>query len=113
MSKNFVPKYKYFTNGKNLVVAVCQWGGRPVRATAKCSPEDTFDLEKGKEIAKARLDLKVAGLRVRNARNRLEAADTRFRQAGEVAISYQGYYNDALEERHLAEEAYARIVNQI
>lgn len=111
MSKNFVPKYKYFTNGKNIVVAVCQWGGRPVRAVAKCSPEDTFDLEKGKEIAKARLDLKVAGLRVKNAKNRLEVAKTRFHQAGEVAISYQHYYNDALEERSLAEEAYARIVN--
>lgn len=33
---------------------------KTIRAKAKCSPEDEFDVEKGKQLAKLRLNVKVA-----------------------------------------------------
>ncbi len=32
---------------------------KTIRAKAKCSPEDEFDVEKGKQLAKLRLNVKV------------------------------------------------------
>ena len=64
MKKNFVPKYNYYTNGKDIVVAKSSYAGDVVRGVAKCSPEDKFDLEAGKKIAAGRCAIKVAKKRV-------------------------------------------------
>ena len=39
MRKNFVPKYRYYTNGENVVVAVASYKGRTIRGVAKCSEQ--------------------------------------------------------------------------
>lgn len=65
MRKDFAPKYRIYTNGKNIVVAVSSYGGEKVRGVAKCAPEDGFDLEKGKKLAIARCALKIAKKRVK------------------------------------------------
>lgn len=72
MRKNFVPKYKYYTNGKNIVVAVASYAGRTIRGVAKCNELDEFDFETGKELAAARCAVKIAKEReifTRNQRN--------------------------------------------
>ncbi len=62
-------KVTYYVNTeKKVVVAKCAVYNltgvdiepKVIRAKAKCSAEDTFDLEKGKALAKKRLDKKVA-----------------------------------------------------
>lgn len=54
---------QFYVNDKTQTVyAVTQLYGKTVKAKAKCSPDDTFDLEKGKELAAARLEYKVATL---------------------------------------------------
>lgn len=63
MRKNFVPKYRYYTNGKNIVVAVASYAGQTIRGVAKCSEQDEFDLEIGKELAAARCAVKIAKAR--------------------------------------------------
>ena len=51
--------YKYYvSDGK--VIAVSSYAKKTVRGVAKCSPNDVFDLEKGKKLAAARCNLKVA-----------------------------------------------------
>jgi len=65
MRKNFVPKYRYYTNGKNVVVAVASYMGRSFRGVAKCSEQDEFDLETGKKLAAARCAMKIAKERVK------------------------------------------------
>jgi hypothetical protein len=65
MRKNFVPKYRVYTNGENVVVAVSSYAGEKVRGVAKCAPEDGFDLEKGKKLAIARCALKIAKKRAK------------------------------------------------
>ena len=114
MRKNdFVPKYQYYTNHKDLVVAACQWGGRTVRASAKCAPEDTFDFYKGKELATARLNLKVAGLRLKNAKYLQSIAKGQFDYFSKLMLQYGSYYNDAIKELINAEDAYADVINKL
>ena len=76
-------KYKYFTykNEKDgtSVVAVSSYAGKTVRAVANCDPIDNFNLEKGKILAAARCNEKIANKRLMRAEKKyiesLKAAD--------------------------------------
>lgn len=52
-------KYKFYYNG-NEVIAVSTFAGKTIKAKVKCNPEDVFDVEKGKQLAAARCNLKIA-----------------------------------------------------
>lgn len=56
-------RYNYYVNG-NTVICVSRYAGKNVRATAKCNPEDEFNLSFGKHLARARVDEKVAQKRL-------------------------------------------------
>ena len=62
-------KYSFYTDGKTKVVAVSTYAGKVVRGVAKCDVNDTFSLEKGKELAAARCNEKVAKKRFTRAQN--------------------------------------------
>ena len=61
--KNFEPNvYDYVekNTGRHVVKAVTTYEGKAVYAYAKCDPQDVFDFEFGKELAKRRLAIKIA-----------------------------------------------------
>lgn len=59
-----IDKLKYnFYVVDNMVVCTTKLGQKKFRATAKCSPEDTFDEEFGRKLAFARLQYKIAHYR--------------------------------------------------
>ena len=58
-------KYSVYTTD-NMVVAITHYGGRRIRAVAKCAPSDTFDAELGAQLAMARCAQKVEKIRQRN-----------------------------------------------
>lgn len=58
--------YRYIVT-KNKVIALSTYAGRTVRGVAKCSPHDVFDVEKGKKLAAARCNEKVAEKRFARA----------------------------------------------
>ena len=61
-------KYKVYVDEKNkMVIAVRRFCGRNIRGTAKCAPQDTFDIEKGKKLAIARCECKVAAKKLKLA----------------------------------------------
>ena len=62
-------KYNFYTDGKTKVIAVSTYAGKTVRGIAKCDVNDTFFLEKGKELAAARCNEKVAKKRLIRAQN--------------------------------------------
>ena len=62
-------KYSFYTDGKTKVVAVSTYAGKVVRGVAKCDVNDTFSLEKGKELAAARCNEKIAKKRFARAKN--------------------------------------------
>ena len=74
-------RYRTYTDNKGKVVVVSTYAGRNVRGVAKCHPSDTFDNEKGIEIAQARCDLKIAEKRVKRAKEKYNAAVAAFNKA--------------------------------
>lgn len=71
-------KYKYFTydnkNGGKTVVAISTYAGKTVKGYAKCDPRDEYSIEKGKDLAAHRCNLKIAEKRqARAAKKYLEA----------------------------------------
>ena len=59
-----IDKYRYYKvempNGGIKTIAVSTYAGKTVRGVAICAPGDTYDENKGKELAAARCELRVA-----------------------------------------------------
>lgn len=95
--------YTYYTDDKSRVACVVMYAGRAVKGVAKCNTEqDTFDLQKGKELAKLRCDYKLAEKRIRKAEERQREARRAMDEA--VAKHDQALKRTALryEELHAA-----------
>ena len=114
--KYSLDKYKYYQfkneNGGTTVTAASTYAGRTVKGYAKCDPRDNFSIEKGKELAAARCNMKVANKRVARASQKyLEAA-----QAATEAAAYfekmKQYYMDAVDQADEAAEELQNIVAQ-
>lgn len=91
-------KYQYYTDNKRKVVAVSSFAGQKVRGVATCSENDTFDLEKGKELAAARCAVKVAKKRFKRAQKKFDEACEAQNKAELFYDKMCQYYNDALYE---------------
>lgn len=76
-------KYKFYTDNNKEVIVVSTYARKNVRGVARCNPQDDFNYEIGKQIAKARCDLKIAEKRVKRARarERYDAATEAFNKA--------------------------------
>ena len=85
-------KYNFYTDGKTKVVAVSTYAGKVVRGVAKCDVNDTFSLEKGKELAAARCNEKIAKkrfIRAQNANIDVLLEYGRLMKKFEKAVSYK------------------------
>lgn len=89
-------RYKYYTNNKDVVVAVSSYAGKTVRGVAKCDPRDTFDIEKGKELAAARCNEKIAYKRVERARQKYNAAIEDYEKVVKNRDKMATYYNESV-----------------
>lgn len=65
-----------------VIVALSTYAGRTVKGVAKCMEGDEFSLEKGKELAASRCNLKVLG-------KRLDSLSEKLCKAEEVLASDQ------------------------
>lgn len=74
-------KYKFYTDNSKEVIVVSTYARKNVRGVARCNPQDDFNYEIGKQIAKARCDLKIAEKRVKRAREKYDAATEAFNKA--------------------------------
>ena len=88
---------KYIYNiAENKVVCVSHFAGRAVRGIAKCDTNcDTFNVESGKELSRARCDVKVAEKRVKRAKQKLAEAVNMYEQARKYLDKMHEYSNDA------------------
>lgn len=89
-------KYHFYIHG-NRIIAVSTYAGRTVRGVAVCADGDSFDIEKGKRLAAARCNQKIAQKRVARARKRLEDASQAVYQANRHFDKMDTYYEDAIE----------------
>jgi coenzyme F420-reducing hydrogenase delta subunit len=68
------PTYKIHTDNERVVVALSTYAGKTVKGVAKCSPEDKFDFDTGKNIAEARCNVIVAVKRLARAKRKVHEA---------------------------------------
>lgn len=89
-------KYKFYVNPKEKkVYAVSSYCGRKVCGTATCAPDDEFDLEKGKKLAAARCNLKVAEKRLRRAARKHNESGLILQEVRRINQDMQAYHADA------------------
>lgn len=101
-----IEKYNFKTYTKTnedgtkstVVVAITTYCGKIVKATAKCSEDDEFSLEKGKELAAARCDLKVCTKRQNRSFNKRREASLALEDAKTNFNKMDKYYSDSLSE---------------
>lgn len=100
-----VSKYNYYVT-EDSVIAVSTYAGKKVRGVAKCNPKDKFDVEKGKELAAARVTYKVAKKRIKNAERLLKEAQEIVAIANRREDKMKDYLRDAIAE---FEEAFCHL----
>ena len=110
-------KFKFFNfkskNGSNTVVAVTTYAGKAVKGYAKCSPEDTFDLETGKKLAKARCQLRVAEKRKARAADKVAEAVAQVNQSTKHYDKMVNYFNCSDKALIEAEQALKDILKEV
>lgn len=87
-------KYKFVVLS-DKVIAISSYAGKTVKGVAKCAPGDTFDVEKGKQLAAARCNMKVAEKRLKRANAKLEMADQILVEADAFYQKMADYADDA------------------
>lgn len=90
-------KYRYYTAG-NKIIAVSTYADKTVRGIAKCAEGDTFDMEKGKQLAALRCAEKIANKRIERAKRKLHEACVAVEVAEAYAEKMEEYVDDAYDE---------------
>lgn len=87
-----------FYKGKNTITCVSSYAGKTVRGVAKCAPNDEWDEDLGKRLAKLRCDVKVAKKRAMNAAARRADAEEAMVALTKYAMKMMNYHEDSLKE---------------
>lgn len=112
--KTMKNNYKIYVDEKNkTVIAVCRYAGRNVRAVAKCAPEDTFNVEFGTKLAKARCDVKVAKAKIQNASVAYMKASIAADEAQRQYDKMKNYYMDSVDQFDKASAAVVNLIKEI
>lgn len=88
-------RYKYYFTD-NKVIAVSTYAGKTVRGVAICSPQDSFDMEKGKKLAAARCAVKIAEKRAKRAAKKVFEAGDAIKAASQHYSAMTSYMDDAM-----------------
>lgn len=101
-------KYKFYTytneKGIQTVAAISTYGGKKVKAVAKCDPRDGYDVEQGKTIAAARCNSKIAHKRRDRAFACYQEAERRVAEAERYLRKMTSYYNEAYDAMREADD---------
>lgn len=87
-------RYRFIQTG-NKVICISTYAKKVVKGIAKCSPNDEFDLEFGKELAKLRCDVKIADKRANRAAEKYIEAEDNLYEANQYFCDMKDYYYDS------------------
>lgn len=107
------PKYKVFTNNKNEIIAVSTYAGKTVKGIAKCNPSDSFDKDKGEQLAIARCAAKIAEKRRKRAERKVVEAKCLFDEAQAYLDRMNSYFSDAVIRETIANEDLEKIESSL
>ncbi len=77
-------RYNFYKHD-NEIICVSRYAGKPVKAVAKCAPQDEFNDKIGSMIAKMRVDIKVAEKRQKRLQEEKERI---WNMIGELEYTY-------------------------
>ena len=95
------------------VIATTTYCGKPVRAVAKCNPEDEYNRQFGEDLALARLNLKVAKKRRARSYEKMYAAADAHKEAHRFYKQMCNYNDAAIQEVKDAEAAIKFLMEQV
>ena len=79
----------HYNSNSNTIVCTTVYKGQTIRGIAKCSPEDSFDMEAGKRLAYLRCRKKFA-------KKKCKRASKAYRDAVEAQTKAEQHYLNAL-----------------
>ena len=99
-------KYTYYVHttksGAKEVIAISTYAGKPVKGTAKCDPRDEYKEQRGKELAAARCNARIAGKRKERANKMYQKAEAELKAAAAYYEKMSHYKMDADREYDIA-----------
>lgn len=104
-------RYRYYKVG-NKIICVSTFAGKKVRGVAICSPKDNFNEATGKNIARARCDVKVAEKRIKLAHQLANEAFDNMTKATDRLNKMEEYYSDAIERYEDAQNALTTMLEE-
>ena len=107
-----IDKYKFYYAG-NKVIAVSTYGGQRVRGVATCSDEDEFDVEKGKKLAAARCNAKVARKRYDRANAKYIMYYLELNRLNDEFNAVCDYYTDSKVDLEKPEESVSNLLKSM
>lgn len=88
--------YNIYTNNKNYVRVVSTYAKKPVHGYAVLNDnEDTFDLENGIKLAKARCDVAITEKRLKELQRRIEEINTLIDELTDYVADLSSYEMEA------------------
>lgn len=102
-------RYQTYLAGEKKIVVVSRYAGKVVRGVAKCSPGDTYDVEKGEKLARLRCDEKIAEKRVARSQEAYVEAVANLMNAQKRVNAMKQYMDDAAAECDEVKEALAKL----
>lgn len=107
-------KYKIFVDEKHRkIIAVSTYAGKNVKGYAKADTRDEFDIEKGKKLAIARCNYKIAEKRAKRANMKVSKAIDELAKATNHSIKMQEYLADANEALAIATEKVKSLIDEM
>ena len=110
-------KYRWVTyeglDGQKIVTSISSYAGKTVKGHAKCDPLDEFSLDKGRSLATARCDEKIAKRRVKRAKHCFEDAKREYDEALKHLQDMCVYYSDAVERLNEAKRHTENVLKSI
>ena len=90
-------RYNYYVTDSK-VICVSSYAGKAVRGISKCDPKDTFNVEKGKDLAQTRCDFKISEKRLKRANQRYNEACDLVDEALAYKARMANYQDESLAE---------------
>lgn len=112
-----IDKYKFAffkdASGKQTVSAWSTYAGKTVKGYAKCDPRDEYDVEKGKKLAAARCNARIAEKRFKRAQKKVAEAQAMVDMAQKYLAEMQSYLNDSVNDMKDANDYVADMVSSL
>ena len=93
-------KYKFVSykdrKGTSVIAAISSYAGKHVKGYAKANPNDEYNEKKGKKLAAARCNERIAAKKMKHAEKQLLLANKKYVEAEKYLKKMEKFHNDTM-----------------